>query len=221
MSDHRRSGAEGGQELVRNTLTRGQPLPRRKLKLAIPIGIEKLLARAAGDPAFRRALTRDRYAAVTAAGFALGDSERAILESVSVAMLDTLISRIDLKRHSKRRFMKGVAAAAFAAAALTAGAACSSDEHADPATDVVPVESIGESSSDSFEMDFEPGICKGDTADLPSDVFEMDFIHHEILGETAELSSGIDYKEEADIIEVDEMLIDGETAGLPPEIDEE
>jgi hypothetical protein len=122
MSDH--FDIEEGQEVVRNTIVGGRPRARRKRKIAIPIGLEKVLTRAAGDPAFRRRLFEDRRAALASLGWELQTSEAVILGAVPNDVLDTMIGRIDLKLHTKRRFMKGIATAVFATAAMTSGVTC-------------------------------------------------------------------------------------------------
>jgi hypothetical protein len=122
MSD--RFDIEEGQEVVRNTIVGGRPRARRKRKIAIPIGLEKVLTRAAGDPAFRRRLFEDRRGALAGLGWELQPSEAVILGAVPNDVLDTMIGRIDLKLHTKRRFMKGIATAVFATAAMTAGVGC-------------------------------------------------------------------------------------------------
>jgi len=87
------------------------------VRVRVPIGLEKALVRAAADARFRDALLRDRGAAVDSAGWELAASEAAVLASVPDATLAAMIARIDVRRHGKRRFMRGVVAAAFASAA--------------------------------------------------------------------------------------------------------
>jgi hypothetical protein len=115
---------EEGREVVRRTIVGGRPLARRKRTLRVPIGVEKLIVRAAGDDDFRRRLFADRATAIQDPTLGLSPSEAAILSSVPDATLAQLIERVDLKRHGRSKFMKGVMAAAFAAAATTALIAC-------------------------------------------------------------------------------------------------
>jgi len=91
--------------------------PRVRRTVRIPIGVEKLLTLAAADSEFRRELVRDRAAAVERSGYVVQSTELAVLASVSDAQLEAMISRIDVKRHSKRDFMRSVANVALAAAA--------------------------------------------------------------------------------------------------------
>jgi hypothetical protein len=113
---------EEGQEVVRNTIVGGRPRARRKRKIRIPIGIEKLLCRAAADPAFQQALQEDRAATLAELGPQLTGTEAAILASIPSATLAEMILNIDLERHSRRRFMRGVVAATLAAATSGLGA---------------------------------------------------------------------------------------------------
>ena len=89
MADDARFEVEEGQEVVRRTIVGGRPRARMKRKVSIPIGIEKVLVRAAGDEAFRSALFEDREQALGSSGYTLLDSERGILRSVP----DTALAR--------------------------------------------------------------------------------------------------------------------------------
>jgi len=113
-----------GREVVRHTIVGGRPMARRKKTLKIPIGIEKVLARAAGDADFRKALLADRRGALEAAGYLMIDSELELLTGIPDALLSGMIRRIDLKEHGKRKFLRGVTAAVFSAAALTTAVDC-------------------------------------------------------------------------------------------------
>jgi len=57
-------------------------------------GLEQALARAAADPEFRRRLLADRSRAAQQVAIALGDSERAILDSVPAAQLEAMIAEL-------------------------------------------------------------------------------------------------------------------------------
>jgi len=121
---------EEGREVVRRTIVGGRPRAREKRRIRVPIGLEKLLCRAAGDPRFRAALLADRSRALDAAGLELLASERAVLDSVPAAVLASMIGRIDVQRHGRGRFMRGVLAATFAATTTIATQGC---EDATPA----------------------------------------------------------------------------------------
>ena len=95
---------------------------KRGGNLKVPIGIEKVLCRAAGDEQFKALLLKDREAAMELWDAGLSEIELGVLKSVPDESLEAMISRIDLKKHTKRRFMKAVATATFVATAA-AGAA--------------------------------------------------------------------------------------------------
>jgi hypothetical protein len=219
---------EEGQEVVRRTIVGGRPRARRKRKIAIPIGIEKLLARAAGDKAFKRALLANRYVAVEAQGFSLVDSERAILESVSDAVLGTLIGRIDLKRHAKRRFMKGVATAAFATVAMTTGVACENSTivgSTDTVGEQVDTSEVMSSVGSDVQPDV-PEIFPDAGVDIQPDVPPNAGVSPDVVDvQEWEISAGVDIGEPEPMPEVTEVMeIDGEgpqVGGITPEIDEE
>ncbi len=90
----------------------------------VPIGIEKVLVRASVDEAFRVRLLDDREATLAELGDALSATERSVLASLPRLNLATMVDRIDLRKHAKRKFMKAVAAAAFVTAAGMAPVAC-------------------------------------------------------------------------------------------------
>ena len=161
-----RFDVEEGQEVVRHTIVGGRPRARRKRKIAIPIGLEKVLTRAAGDPAFRRRLFESRQAALAAVGWELAPSEAVILGAVPDPVLATMIDRIDLKQHAKRRFMKGIATAVFATAAMTAGVGCKGTGDTDTLESYHDLGS-GPDVADVVELNEGYDITKGDVADLP------------------------------------------------------
>ena len=137
--------------------------PRRTQQRHIPIGIEKLLVRAAGDPSFQAALLADREAALEASGYELSVSELGILTAISDERLTAMIERIDLKRHGGRRFMKGVVKAALVAAGTAAVACLPMCGGVEP--DPVPYEDV-------LEVDDSEGGDGGDGG-LPVDVQEV------------------------------------------------
>ncbi|MBM4352775.1 MAG: hypothetical protein FJ109_03115 [Deltaproteobacteria bacterium] len=104
---------EEGQEVVRKTIVGGRPRARRTHRIKIPIGIEKVLCRAAADSQFRRILFEDRPRALQAYGQDLSDTEREVLHGIPAPMLQEMVGRIDLKQHGKSRLMRGVLAAAM------------------------------------------------------------------------------------------------------------
>ena len=132
---------EEGKEVVRNTIVGGRPLARRKRKIRIPIGIERVLCKAAVDPVFRVALFDNREGALARLGEDLTAEETAILMSIPGENLATMVARIDPAKHTKRRFMKGVMAATLAA--MTAGAGGLACDDSSGAKDVTPAIDYG------------------------------------------------------------------------------
>ena len=118
--DERAAQVEEGTEAVRRTIVGGRPIDRRRRKVRIPIGVEKVLCAAATDPVFRDRLLTDRADALAGTGLEISAAETSILSAVSEAALRTRIDSIDLKRHRKRRFFRGIAAASLAATTATA-----------------------------------------------------------------------------------------------------
>ena len=106
---------EEGKEVVRRTIVGGRPRARRKRKTRIPIGIEKVLCRAVMDPGLRLALLENRAAALSTLHDEISPTEREILTSIPKETLALMIDRIDIKRHSRKRFMKGIVAASVVA----------------------------------------------------------------------------------------------------------
>jgi len=121
---------EEGKEIVGRTIVGGRPAARRKRKVRVPIGIEKVLVKAAADDGFRRKLLDDRQAALDALSYELSPTERQVLASIPDLTLQGMIDSIDLKKHSKRRFMRGVLAAALLTTAATGVLGCEvSEDH--------------------------------------------------------------------------------------------
>lgn len=115
---------EEGKEVVGRTIVGGRPRCRKKRKLRIPIGIEKVLCRAAGDDSFRRALMHNRAETLGQLKDSVGPTELDILATIPDETLGAMIDGIDLKRHSRRKFMRGVVAATFVTAAATTFVDC-------------------------------------------------------------------------------------------------
>jgi hypothetical protein len=204
---------EEGTESVRRTIVVGRPMDRRRRKVRIPIGIEKVLCAAAGDREFREQLLLARADALAGTGLKISDAEAMILKSVSEAALRTMIENIDLKRHKKRRFFRGIAAASLAATTATAcigenemaaggGAA---PDWPDTVSDVGLASDQVETPPDTIELLDGPMDSAGNLADeiTPLDV--------------AEMSAGVDIKDPEDIVNVEVDVEDVQVyAGIPP-----
>jgi hypothetical protein len=91
----------------------------------MPGGVDRVLLRAAEDPAFREALRSERSRAAADAGFALVDSERSVLDAATPDQLDKMIEALSAP---ERRVSRGIRplvpiAAAAAGAVILGGAA--------------------------------------------------------------------------------------------------
>jgi hypothetical protein len=115
---------EEGKEIVGRTIVGGRPAARRKRKVRVPIGIEKLLVRAAANEEFRRRLLDERDATLASLEGELSPTESQVLTSIPTPTLEGMIRNIDLQRHGKRRFMKGVVAAALLTTAAAGTLGC-------------------------------------------------------------------------------------------------
>lgn len=115
---------EEGREVVRHTIVGGRPMARRTKKLRIPIGFEKTLYLAATDERFRSRLLADRERAVQEAGYELVQTEANIIESVPQTVLVSMIEAIDTKQHTRRRFMRNVAACVLAGTVMIESTGC-------------------------------------------------------------------------------------------------
>lgn len=73
------------------TIVGGQPTRDAAAAGEVALGLERLLLRAARDPAFGSALERDRRAALEASGVELGASERATLLAIGDQALAAMI----------------------------------------------------------------------------------------------------------------------------------
>ena len=199
---------EEGKEVVRRTIVGGRPRARRKRKVRVPIGIEKVLYRAAADSTFRQSLFRDRDVALDEAGFHLLESELAILRSVPESVLATMIGKIDLKKHGKRKFMRAVGACALAATTAAAGAGCPVDDSGGP--------SSGDVVQDMIQN--EPPVSRGITPD-PVDAGDLAIDQHEDV-----MPAGILPDMDEDSGDAEDIAIDQEdliTAGIPPDLEED
>ena len=159
----------------------GRLLDRRRRKVRIPIGIEKLLCAAAADPAFCEHLVMARAAALEGTGLEISASEAMILKAVPEAQLRTMIENIDLKRHKRRRFFRGIAAASLAATTVMGTTECNDGVAAgiDPEWDTK--ESVD--TVDTLDGDAEQGMLADDFAPPPdttvvgSDTVEIDDVN--------------------------------------------
>ena len=187
---------EEGKEVVRRTIVGGRPLARKKRKLKIPIGIEKVLCKAAVDPAFRAALYENRREALDGLGDELSEAEADILMSIPIEPLDSMVAGIDPKRHAGRRFMKGVMAATFVTAALTTSIDCG------------PTQSTGSQPDDVQEPD---EVRAGETYAPETAVLGIEpddvFVEPDVVEKDEVTSWGID--PEVDVVEHEDLMAPG------------
>jgi hypothetical protein len=123
----------------------------------VPIGIEKVLVKAAASRGFRRRLLKEREAVLDELGEALSDTERTVLASIPASSLEKMVDRLDLKKHGKRKFIKAVAAAAFITAAGSAAVGCFLPVSTGVAPDEDFVEQVEDVAADSVEEDVVAG----------------------------------------------------------------
>jgi hypothetical protein len=133
----------------------------------VPVGIEKVLFRAARDPGFRGLLLEDRPRALQAAGVELRPFEREMLAAISPAALAGTIDSLVPENPRKRRFMGLVAAATTSLAAGTAVVSCD-----DPGRDDVIRGDTTDTDSDSetdTDTDSDTGTVDTDTGPPETD----------------------------------------------------
>ena len=179
---------EEGTESVRRTIVGGRPIDRRRRKVRIPIGIEKVLCAAAGDPEFREQLVLARADALKGTAFEVSGAEAMILRSVSDAALRTMIGSIDLKRHRKRRFFRGIAAASLAATTATACigenetavAGGAAPDWPDGVSGEVVSEVVNQPSPDVIDMDGIPPVDVGSWPDVPPEI-QVDAVDPDVV----------------------------------------
>ena len=199
----------------------GKPMDRRRRKVRIPIGIEKVLCAAAGDREFREQLLMARADALEGTALDISPSEALILRSVSEDALRTMIDNIDLKRHRRRRFFRGIAAASLAATTALGTTECaeSFSMGVEPDFDTAPLSDLaGIGPSDVLDVqdnltDLGATDSPLDENSEPTDVIEVEEGASDIVGS---IDSEPDEIAPGDIqdVDVDEMVV---YAGIPPQ----
>ncbi|HOS92473.1 MAG TPA: Os1348 family NHLP clan protein [Armatimonadota bacterium] len=96
---------------VRTTIVGGRP-PGDDARVEVPIGIERVLRRAAADGAFRARLWTDRDGALRASGLALTPAERAILLAAPAEQLEAMVAQLAPTSPSRRSWLRRLVAAA-------------------------------------------------------------------------------------------------------------
>ena len=183
---------EEGTESVRRTIVGGRPLDRRRRKVRIPIGIEKVLCAAAADREFREQLLMARADALAGTGLEVSPSEAMILRSVSEDALRIMIENIDLKRHRRRRFFRGIAAASLAATTAMSTGCVEAEE--DMSKGIAP------DWPDAVTPEVQPvaGVNLQDSVDevaAPEDIFEVGNVFYDV-GNTGDVPPDVVWPEE-------------------------
>jgi hypothetical protein len=171
--DKKTVAIEEGKEFTAKTIVGGRPRKKRRTRLNIPVGIEKILYRAAIDPDFKKELLQDRDRALDNRGIRLTQYESLIFETVTDSTLALMVNQIKPEKHGKRRFMKAVAAAVVTLATGTAGMGC---EDEGPPKDVTEAEDIYEEVV--ADIGIEPDIPP-DIPDVTTDDVRIDEIYEE------------------------------------------
>ena len=210
----------------------GKPLDRRRRKVRIPIGIEKVLCAAAGDREFREQLLMARSDALSGTAFEISPAEAMILRSVTEDALRTMIDNIDLKRHRRRRFFRGIAAASLAATTAMGMTECIDSQSAgiEPDFDTAPLSDMAgigpsdvldiqynlvdlgatDGTPDEIEVEEGGSDIVGSTDSSPDEIFPGDI--QDVDVEDVQMYAGIRIP---DVAEVD-VDVQPMPAGIPP-----
>lgn len=137
MGDKTREPRAMGQLTVGSSEGDGGQPPQRPAR-SVPVGMERVFYAAAVDPVFLDELLADRVEAAQSRGFALTDSELAMLRVVPEVQLRTMVAGMDTSPENleRRSFMQLVAAGAVTMAAGEVVAGCSDDD--DVSRDMAP-----------------------------------------------------------------------------------
>ena len=100
-----------GRSPVRMAVVGGQT-SRERARAEVPMGIERVLRKAASDERFARRLLADRGAALDDSGLALTSAERAILTAASDDQLGSMIHQLAPASPGRRGLLRRLATAA-------------------------------------------------------------------------------------------------------------
>ncbi|HOS92474.1 MAG TPA: hypothetical protein PLD23_00850 [Armatimonadota bacterium] len=106
---------------VRTTIVGGRP-PGDDAVVDVPMGIERVLRKAAADGRFRTRLMSDRAGALERSGLELSVSEHAILLAIPAKHLQAMIAQLAPSSPARRGLLRRLAAAAGIALFGVAGA---------------------------------------------------------------------------------------------------
>ena len=192
---------EEGSEFVSHTIVGGRAVRRKRVRINVPIGIEKILYRAAVNPAFKAALLADRAGTLEAHAVKLSSSESAILRSIPDATIELMIGNINPEKQGKRKFMKAVAAAAITIASGTMAVAV--DGCGEPAG--IEPDDVTE------EVEAYPDVA-GEMTEIPEEVVEVKVDEMVVGGEMPDIP-----REDAIDVQVEETMSHGVTPDVPDE----
>ena len=88
------SPEQQSKQAVKTTIVGGQPPGNDRPLQYIPVGLEELLAMAAVNPQFARALLTDRAGAMQASGVELTGTEQSVLGAVDDAALERMVNSV-------------------------------------------------------------------------------------------------------------------------------
>jgi len=145
---------------VRTTIVGRRP-PGDDARVEVPIGIERVLRRAAADPRYRARLRTDCDGALQASGLALTSAERAILLAAPPEQLDAMVAQLAPTSPSRRSWLRRLAAAA---AIVVCGAVTQPGCEGPVATGVQPDLPGSVEASGADELPKTRGITAGDDA---------------------------------------------------------
>lgn len=109
------------------TYVSGNPAKRHACttQVQVPIGVEKLLYRAAEDEEFKTKLIENRRIALQESGLSLRSSEMTLLSAISAAAIEKMIDKIVPANPRRSKFMSMIATAAASFVVGTVESGCS------------------------------------------------------------------------------------------------
>jgi hypothetical protein len=148
----------------------------RRMQMEIPVSLELVLLRAAGDEAFRDALLDDPERTLLDSGIEMRPSERAMLLSMSRGVLETMVGRFAESGPGRSRFAKKVATAAAGTLLVTAISCGEASSDEDTRIDAVggvmpdmPLDTLDDPDVDEVDLDIPDIAPEGARPDMPLD----------------------------------------------------
>jgi hypothetical protein len=171
------------------TIKGDQPNKRHKFagKIQVPVGVEKILFRAAGDEGFKERLLSDRAEAIEESSVTLRSSEAGMLTAISNEALSNMIASINPENPKRRKFMGLVAATAASIVAGTVDSGCQSAG--------VSVDTDQPSSTDTAGADPDTDIDGGMDGGVDTDTVDTDQPTDDTMGHTGSIENDEDLEE--------------------------